>query len=201
MPEIETLQVLIFLAPGLFASILINAFAFRKERKELSVVIEGVVLSIIVYGLYSFVTGSLPVTIDAAGKLLVWHSDKWTPIILAAIALLIGLLATLAINKDWHTGFARRIGLSTKSSRASLWLDMIHDKGSYVVVNFANGNRLYGQVTGFSDDPSEPWMYIHDPWWLGSSNGKHIHSDVIDGIMVTPNMKIEFIQFLDSSKL
>jgi hypothetical protein len=199
MFKIEALQILLFLAPGFLASILLNTFCVREKKSEVAFVVEALVFSILIYSIYLIGFNQLPVDLSADGLSLKWHLDWLSVFILLFVTIFLAIFASYSINHDWHTRLARKIKLGSRTSRASPWLDVVASKGPYVIINFSNGDRLYGQLTNFSDDPEKLSLYIFSPYWLDKDGRVISHHVAVDGVFVPSGSDIKFIQFLDSS--
>jgi hypothetical protein len=89
--------------------------------------------------------------------------------------------------------FARIFKITKKTSRLSIWHDIFYDKKPLVIIDFADERRLFGWVEYFSDDPDKPYLYVAQPQWI--INDKYTPTG-LEGILITPEQKISFIEFL-----
>ena len=82
---------------------------------------------------------------------------------------------------------------SRRTARSSVWYDAFCDKRKPIIINFVNGRRIYGWPLYYSDTPESPYIFLFEPAWI--ENEKVIELD-ISGILITPEQKIESIEFL-----
>ena len=79
-------------------------------------------------------------------------------------------------------------------SHAYVWFDIFTDKKTYIIINFENGRRLYGWPEYYSDNPEDKSPFLCQAAWIDKEE-KHIELDN-KGILITPNEKIDTIEFL-----
>lgn len=69
----------------------------------------------------------------------------------------------------------------------------------HVIIDFENGRRIYGWPKYYSNTPENPYIFLHKPAWIEvdeeSKENRFIDLDV-EGILITPEQKIESIEFL-----
>jgi hypothetical protein len=96
---------------------------------------------------------------------------------------------------------ARALRISKKTARSSVWFDVFSDKKTAIIINFENGRRIYGWPLYYSDNPEKPYIFLSKPAWIkkGKEKDEFIHLD-IEGILITPEQKIESIEFLRRKK-
>jgi len=183
MPNsIEVLNILVFLIPGFISSVVLNALVVRKgEQKELQRVVEALVFSMLVYAIYSLF-GRQPVSPDSESVPI------YDPL---SLLILVGLFVT----NDWHMRIARKLRITNKTSRSSLWYDVFAEQGKYVIVYFKDESRVCGWPKHYSDDPEEPYIFLTDP--LKFKDGQFVEAGV-HGVLITPGLEISHIEFVDS---
>jgi hypothetical protein len=194
MISIEILTILIFLFPGLLSVSIINLLVIRrKQEKDIYLIIEALLLSIVEYGIYSIFTKFPPISrIDLGDTIFFSINSPEFPILLI-ISFIIPIIISLCINSDIHMKIARLLKLTSKTSRMSVWNDAFQNSNKYVIIVFSNGRRVYGWPLFYSDEPNEQYIYLYRPYWI--IKNKFIDAKV-DGILITPEQKIEFIEFL-----
>ena len=193
MPNsIEVLNILVFLIPGFISSVVLNALVVRKgEQKELQRVAEALVFSMLVYAIYSLF-GRQPVSPDSESVPIY---DPLSLLILVGLSLVFPLVISLFVTNDWHMRIARKLRITNKTSRSSLWYDVFAEQGKYVIVYFKDGSRVCGWPKHYSDDPEEPCIFLTDP--LKFKNGQFVEAGV-HGVLITPGLEISHIEFVDS---
>lgn len=101
--SVEVLNVLLFLTPGLFGAMVLDAVLIRKDRDTAHRIIEALVLSLTIYGIVSFFEQRFPVAIktvrDASGKVADAYID-FDPTILLPI-----LVFSVALPLRWTEAF------------------------------------------------------------------------------------------------
>ena len=199
----EALTILVFLIPGFATSKILNVLLVRDQKTVFEATVEALIFSLVIYIIYSLWYPTMPVSFEQVGDQLYYRFDKVSFLTLgllgvAAPAVLAAVLSYIT-TRDLHMKLARRIGLSQKTSRSSIWFDAFCDFKSYIIVNFSNGRRLCGWPLYYSDNPGSPYLFLSNPAWVetdvSSGESRFVNLDV-DGILVTPEQKIESIEFL-----
>lgn len=107
------------------------------------------------------------------------------------------------MTNDLHMKLARWLRFSKRTSRVSVWLDVFYASKGFIIINFQDGRRLRGWPMYFSDDPNKPYLFLWKPAWIEMDEAtlqpKVIELD-LEGILVTPEEKIESIEFLKSDQ-
>lgn len=192
--SVEALNILVFLIPGFISSAVLNTFAVRKgEQKELQRIVEALIFSMLVYAVYSLF-GRSPISLNQQNVPIY---DPISLLLLIAFSLAFPLLLSLFITNDWHMRFARWANITRKTSRPSTWYDVFSDENRNIVVNFEDGSRICGWPKHYSDDPEEPYIYLTNPHKV---DGNKLVDTGFSGILITPEMKIEYIEFLKDPK-
>lgn len=195
MPTFEATHLFIFLIPGFVSSRFLDSLITRRQdKKELSSIVEALILSMIIYTIYSITGLGSPISIDQANSTISYSYDSMSFIILLGISLILPLIIAYIVNNDIHMKMARFFRITKKTSRLSIWQDILHNKHPLVIIDFTDGRRLFGWIEYFSDEADQP-MYISQPQWI--SNGKYIPTG-LDGMYVTSEQKISFIEFFPS---
>ena len=194
MYTFQALQIFIFLIPGFISSKLLDTLVIRRQdQKELNGIIEALILSMIIYTLYSFTGLSNPIILNQANNTIAYNYDPKSFLLLTGASVLLPLFFAIVINNDLHMKIARTLKITKKTARLSVWHDTFYEKTSRVILDFADGRRLFGWAEHFSDDPDKPYIYIAQPQWI--KGNKYIKTE-LDGILITPEQKIAFIEFL-----
>jgi len=195
----QTLQVLIFLIPGFIAQKIIDTLVVRKEKKEFGKVVEALIFSMIIYTIYSFKSGKSPIMLSKIQDYTVYLYDSNSLICLAALSLAIPTIMAFFITNDLHMKIARMLRITKKTARSSVWFDVFYDIRAHVIINFADGRRIFGWPMYYSNDPEQPYVFLYNPAWIvddpETKEQKFVHLDEI-GILITPKEEIESIEFL-----
>jgi hypothetical protein len=203
MPEkLEALGILLVLLPGFCTAYVIQQFCVRRKQTELDKVVEALLFSFLLFLVtLPFFGYVLPVS---------WHpvvgTDGteytialnvrylWTLFLLSIAA---GAIYAININRDLALKFFRRVGLTERTARYSIWNDVFQDvPRSYLQVEISDGRIVVGYLRYYSDDPEESSIFLEDAAWL-TDEGDQIPIDG-PGILLTKESKIVFISFLDA---
>lgn len=192
MTAIDILQILVFLLPGLLAEVLLNALVVRPKDR-LDTLIEALLFSMVIYLPYSlaFAAGPVVARSTAAGVELVYR--PWAFLLLTALSVALPLALAYLLANNHHLDLAKRLRVTHRASRDNVWLDVFYGLESPVIVDFANGRRLYGWPMLYGDRPDDPYLYLRDPYWIEGDAFQEIDAH---GILVTPAQKIELVEVL-----
>ncbi len=194
----EFLHVLIYLIPGFISSTIMNIMNVRtKEQKEFGKIIEALIFSLLVYTIYSLVIKTSPIEIVKTGDAFTYSYNYQSFLWLILICIGIPLIFSFFITNDLHMKLARALRISKKTARSSVWFDVFTDKKTTIIINFVNGRRIWGWPMYYSDDPKNAYIFLYKPAWI--EEDKFIDLD-IEGILITPEQKIESIEFLKGGK-
>jgi hypothetical protein len=198
MYTFQALQIFIFLIPGFISSKLLDILVIRRQdQKELNGIIEALILSMVIYTLYSLTGLSNPIILNQANNTKAYNYDPKSFLLLTGASVLLPLFFAIIINNDLHMKLARALKITKKTARLSVWHDTFYEKTPRVILDFADGRRLFGWAEHFSDDPDKPYIYIAQPQWIKGK--KYIKTD-LNGILITPEQKIAFIEFLKDNQ-
>jgi len=197
MYTLQALQILIFLIPGLISSIILGMLIVRrKEPNEFEKIVEALIFSMLTYALFAIYSSknpsnSNPITFDQTNNTVAFRPLPF--LILIMLSVLLPIILAWIMNSDLHLRLARLLRMTKRTSRASVWYDVFYDCNSYVVVELADGTRICGWPTHFSDYPSEPYLYLENPKFIDENN-QYVEPN-LNGILITPEMKIHFVEF------
>ncbi len=193
MYTFQALQILIFLIPGFVSAMILNALIVRKEKKELARIIEALIFSMLIYTIYSLISGTSPVTLNQVEKSVIYSYDGRSFLWLGVLSLGIPTILSFLVTNDLHMKLARKLLISRKTARSSVWFDVFSDIRKHIIINFEDGRRIYGWPQYYSNHPENPYIFLYKPSWIKEE--KFMDSD-IEGILITPQEKIESIEFL-----
>lgn len=195
MYTFQSLQILIFLIPGFIAATIFNVLIVRKERKEFEKIIESLIFSMLIYTIYSLVSGKSPVTLNQIEGTITCSYNGNSFLYLGLFSVGIPTILSFLITNDWHMKLSRKLQISRKTARSSVWFDVFCDIRKPIIINFENGRRIYGWPEYYSDEPETPYIFLFKPAWI--EEDKYVDLKV-RGILITPEQKIKSIEFLES---
>jgi hypothetical protein len=195
MYTFQALQIFLFLIPGFISSAILNTLVVRKkEQGELAKIIEALIFSMLIYTFYSFLIKQSPIVLDQTSGTITYSYDAESFLALFLLSVLLPIPLALFATNDWHMKLARWLKISKRTARSSVWFDVFYDVKKHIIVDFENGRQVYGWPMYYSDDPDEPYIYLYEPFWI--QDNKYVPTG-LTGLLITPEQKIEFIEFLD----
>ena len=199
MYTFQALQILLFLIPGFISSAMLYSLVIRHDKSELSRIIEALVFSLLTYALYSLIKMPLPISLLKAGEEINYTLNPLGFLWLVLISIALPLLLSLFITNDWHMKIARKLLITRRTARTSVWFDVFYDIKKHIIINFENGRRIFGWPMYYSNDPEKQYIFLHKPAWIvkDAKKGEEKYVDLaIEGILITPEQRIESIEFL-----
>lgn len=193
MYSFQALQILIFLIPGFISAAILDALAVRTEKRELGKIIEALIFSMIIYTIYSSISGRSPISLIQIEKSITYTYDSKSFLWLGLLSIGIPAILSFLITNDLHMKLARKLRISRKTARSSVWFDVFSDLNKYIIINFENGRRIYGWPMYYSSKPENPYIFLFKPAWIQEDEFVDLN---IEGILITPEQKIESIEFL-----
>ena len=201
MYSYQALNVLIFLLPGFVATAFLDALTVPGKRTDFQRFVSALMLTFVIYIIYVLVLDNTPVLlmeqdqngVKVYGIQLVKGAMVWLFIITVAISILLAV----SINHDLHMKIFRKIGITKRTSRVSVWHDVFMDQKHYVVVNFEDGRRIVGWPEHFCDDVNERSLFLSSSAWIDTSGDEQKKIELDNhGILITDNAKISTIEFV-----
>ncbi len=195
----QALMLLTFLLPGFLCMALLDMLTPALKRDNLQRIVNALIFSLIIYAIYSLIFHEFPAiliekTINEQKQYSI-NFLKGSIIFLVFISVLIAVVISYSIKYDKHMKFFRWLKVTDRTSRTNIWFDIFTDIKSYVVINFEDGRRLFGWPEYFSDDPEDKSLFLCHAAWI-DSDGNLTWLDN-RGILITPNEKIDTIQFTE----
>lgn len=185
---------------GFACAYIVEKLAVRRKQSDFDKVIEAFLFSLILYLVVApFFGYTLPLLWNhlsiAGSEQYVLHLRWLYLAVLAASAAVLAILYSANLNRDWLLRLLRRIGVTQRTVRNTIWNDTFQDiQASYVLVEIAGDRRLIGFVRYYSDDPKENSIFLEDAAWV-MDNGDQ-QPILGPGILLTKLSGIESISFL-----
>lgn len=194
----EAIQILIFLIPGFISATILNQLIVREKKKEFSRIVEALIFSMLIYTVYSIVSGISPVSLNKVKESVTLSYDKNSFLWLSLLSICLPLVLSALVTNDLHMRLARKLWITRRTARTSVWFDVFCDKRKHIIINFANGRRIYGWPTYYSNDPRKPCVFLSRPAWIveGEDKESKFVDLEVEGILLTSEQKIESIEFL-----
>lgn len=200
MPDkLEALGIFLVLLPGFCAAYVIQHLCVRRKQSDLDKVVEALLFSLLLFlSTLPFFGFVLPLSWRPAATpvgtvyTIEIHYGHLAALFLLAIA--VGVIYAFNINRDLALRLVRRIGLTDRTARSSVWNDAFLDiPGCYLQVELSDGRIVVGYLRYYSDDPEEASIFLEDAAWLTAEDQIPIEGP---GILLTREAKVVFISFL-----
>lgn len=201
----EALGVLLLLLPGFGCAYLVQRLAVRPRQTELDKVIEALLFSFFLYLVTSpFFAYSLPLSWQkktAGGIEQYTFQLNWPYLaILAVAALTTGVLFSANLNHDWLLHLLRKLNITQRTARNSIWNDAFQDiPSSFVLVQLSGDRAVIGYLRYYSDEQEDASLFLEDAAWIVDEEGTQVPIEG-PGILLTKQAGIESVSFLNTGK-
>ncbi|MGC9159531.1 MAG: DUF6338 family protein [Terracidiphilus sp.] len=201
----EALGVLLLLLPGFSCAYLVQRLSVRPKQTELDKVIEALLFSLILYVTASPFFGYL---------LPLWWQKKtaegidqytfhlnWPYLAsLVVLAFALGILYSANLNHDWILRLLRKLRITQRTARSSIWNDAFQDiPSSFVLVQLSRDRSIIGYLRYYSDEPEDASLFLEDAAWIVDEKGTQSPIDG-PGILLTRQAGIESVSFLNTGR-
>ncbi len=194
----DALNILLFLCPGLLATVIIRLLVYRKETGMFETVVSALLWSLIIYALCAAIgrDAAVQLTETKRGE-TVLRGITYNP---AAIVWMLGfgvglaMLVAAVLNHDWLGRALRWTRITSRSGRATIWLDVFAQYRTFVIVHLSDERRIFGWVLHYSNSGDDGYIYLHEPKWIDDEN-KYVETGS-HGVFFVKRELIDFIEFL-----
>ncbi len=200
----QAFQIILFLIPGFITAKLLSLFSIEEKKSITEKSIDALIFSIMIYSIYALIPFEeikAPLTFNEQSG--IFNYDALSLILLLALSIVLSIVLSFLKIKDWHMKILRKFNITRNTSRESIWIDVFYENKKTVIVNFADGSRLIGWPQKYSNDQNKPFLYLTKAAWLkkNKKTGKNEYIELeADGILITPEHKIETIEFWSPKK-
>ena len=195
----QGLAALLILLPGFLTAGIVQILSSRPQRSELDKIIDALLYSFLVYVVFAAVRAPFPVALRtesvAGGQQFLIEIRFRSLIELTGIAVALALAVGAMMTSDFPLSLLRRLRITQRTSRVSVWSDTFHDLTGYVQVELADGRQIMGWLRYYSDTAEERSLLLEDAAWI-DADGKEI-SVPGPGMLLTTESDIRTIMFLD----
>jgi len=201
----EALGVLLLLLPGFSCAYLVQGLAVRPKQTELDKVIEALLFSFVLYiAAAPFFGYSLPLSWQktSSGGIEQFSFQLNWPylVLLASLALVTGILVSASLNHDWLLRLLRKLRITQRTARNSIWNDAFqYIPSSFVLVQLSRDCSIVGYLRYYSDEQDDASLFLEDAAWIIDEEGTQSPIDG-PGILLTKQSGIESVSFLKTRK-
>ncbi len=187
------LPALVFmLLPGFMAAGVFYTLTSHSKTSEFERLIQALIFTSIL----KIMTLALRVTFLGLGRIVAvspWTTDVelvWSIVFSVPLGLTFAWLA----NTDRFHNFARKKGLSSRTSYPSEWYGAFIRQKRWVVLHLADGRRLYGWPEEWPDQPDKGHFVVDQPQWLLDS-GERAPLHKVERILI-PAVDVKMVEFV-----
>lgn len=201
MVSLDAIRVLSFLIPGFIASKVFDVLFERPERSEFGRIVEALIFSMLIYTAYAPIMGISPVRIEDENTRQLLYSPAGFALLVSLSVIIPGILAGVATN-GIHIWIARKLRLTNRTGKNSVWLDVFESKKNFVEINLKDGRVFRGWPEYVGSRCDEQWIYLHNPECLvdGKWTSMGIHGVMLNRIN-RDDEAIEYINFIKSRRI
>jgi hypothetical protein len=196
----QGLTILLLLLPGFLCARIVQALFVRPQQTETDKVIEALIYTLIIYWIYTRFIGELPLQLIEK----TWGDSHYYSFVsdprklgyLLLISALAGLFSAFLLTSDLLGRLLRALRITQRTSYTTVWSDVFHHIGGYVMVRLNTGETVVGWVKFYSDSDEKHSLFLEDAAWVSDDNKQTPIPG--PGILLTRESKIRSIAFLDS---
>lgn len=178
----EVVDLLTYLLPGFVAAWVFYGLTSHPRPSQFERTIQALILSFVVNALSSLVH----VLLDWLGRVVIAIRPWDETATLASnllLALGMGIVLAYVTNNDSVHKRLRKLGLTSRTSHASEWYYVLATTPRFVVLQLADGRRLYGWPKEWPIERERGQFYIQIPSWI-DKQGHQIDLPQLEGILV-----------------
>ncbi len=206
MPQgFQALVALFMLLPGFISARIVRLMTSRSQQTELERVIEALIFSFFTYVIYFLCCGlKSPIEwtpVNNSGIFNYWPTSihRWKILLLVFIPMALGLCWGYVQGHDLLSRLLRRLKMTERTSRDSVWNDVFLSLSGTVQIGLADGRSVIGWLGRYSDTDNERSLFLERAYWVGA-NGEDLIPIPGSGLLLTEKSEIQFVMFLDEKK-
>ena len=202
----EGLQILVFLLPGFITSKVIDSLFVSPQKPQLDKIASALVYSFVSYSTFAIAQNYFKITSPVSASLQpiggnnilapVFNYSGFLSLLLISVGW--GVLIALSLNNDFHTSIMRKIRATNRTSRSTVWCDVLATERAWLKVNLKDGRKVLGWPKYFSDTPEEGTLFLSHAFWLDINNKKFPISGA--GILILGKEGINSIEFWEGKQ-
>jgi hypothetical protein len=192
----QNLSAFFQLLPGFITAGVFYALTAHPKTSEFERIVQALVFTLFLKVLTAPVRGSLLLLGKVWAPFGSWSTDAelaWMII----LAFPLGLLVVWIVNKDVCHRWARRFGLTGRTSLPSEWYAAFARERRWIILNLVEGRRLYGWPEEWPDQPDKGHFLIDQPEWV-LDDGSRVPIVQTSKFMV-PASDVKQVEFLANS--
>ena len=186
----EVVSVLTFLLPGFVAAAVFYSLTSHPKPSAFDRVVQALIFTVVGQAIVAllFALGS------SAKTDMRWLRNS-EPVLSVLIAVILGLVASYASNRDTIHRILRRLGVTRETSYPSEWYSAFsRHHGCFVVLHLKGQRRLYGWPEEWPSHPEEGHFRVTEAEWLGDENERKPATGV--AAILIPAAEVEMVEFV-----
>ncbi|MCY4470315.1 MAG: DUF6338 family protein [Thiotrichales bacterium] len=185
----EVVGVLTFLLPGFVAAAIFYSLTSHPRPGAFDRVIQALIFTVIGQAIVALI-----LSIDSTVKEGILRVSNWELILSVLVAVILGLAASYASNRDTVHGILRWLGVTRETSFPSEWYSSFsRHHGCYVVLHLNGQRRLYGWPEEWPSHPDEGHFRISEAEWLVEN--ERMPATGVSAILISGG-EVEMVEFL-----
>lgn len=188
--EIDSLDVLFTLLPGLLTYLVVRGLCARGKKIETAeAILSGLAYTLVVHAIWYCLReiGSLIPTPEIVG------------LSLTAVGLGLGVSALHSSGRFYS--LLRRLKVTTQPSWVTVWESAFSEHfyihgGQYAVLHLRDGRRVMGAIRGYSPDSEKGHVCLQRVMWLPGRANEQVQSVVHPGMHIFSASDIAVVEFL-----
>ncbi|PHS24546.1 MAG: hypothetical protein COA84_09190 [Robiginitomaculum sp.] len=199
----ELIPILQFLLPGFITALVFYNLTSHSKPPQFERIILALIFTLFIRLLVSL---SKLIFLYAGNFVII---GSWGPITESfwsiIISIFIGIIFAFISNRNYVHGYLSKIGVTTETSYASVWVGVLSKHETYVVLHLQDERRLYGWPKDWPSDPTSGHFNIWKPAWLVSreENGSEVtEKQPINGVsaMLIRATDVKWVEFMEFQK-
>jgi hypothetical protein len=198
-------EIFLFFIPGFLSLKVLDILTVRMKTTQMMELATAFLFTLINYAIYLLLARWLsfiePLTVTVTEDLQtinLYGLNAVSVVFIVLISFFTGGLFGFLLNKGWGYWLLRKIKLTIKTGRPSVWWDIFNEvKKKWIVVhlNDDNDTRIYGYAGYVPENPEEKDLFIAEASFLDDENKEHPIPG--PGILLSAAKDVKFIEFVD----
>lgn len=203
---IIALKIILILIPGFFTLWIQESLGEKKERTQLDKILIIFLYDIFIFGIYFIILELLPklkpFILSIKGEdINIIGISLLNIVVILIISSILGIIFALFNVYGWHYKVLRKCKITYATGRISVWNDKLFELlDYYIIVHLEDDVRIFGWLSDFSIDPGQKYLFIKDAVYLSSTPDEDDVEIKGEGILITSESKIKYIEFLNPEK-
>jgi len=189
----EIIQVIQYLLPGFIAAWIFYSLTPHEKENQFERTIQALIATTFIQAIVS----AMKALAFCLGE-TVYSFGTWSSLSNQVIPLLLSIMFGLSISHFYNTDklhqLLRQIGLTTRTSKPSVWSNVLSRKAGYATLHLKDERRLSGWIHEWPTKVQSEHFAIMWPIWL-LDDGTHQRLENVSEVMISAE-EVLWIEFL-----